>query len=67
MTVANLLRRLKSHDADLPVVVRARWHLGGEAVPVEFELQLVVCEMERDTGDERVVLECEDADEETGR
>ena len=61
MTVKELIRWLTAQDGELPVIVRCRWpgQDAGEAPPDdEFNPYLVVGDMDPDTADDIVVLEC---------
>ena len=65
MTVKELIRSLTAQDGDLPVIVRCRWpgQDAGEAPPDdEFDPYLVVGDMDPDTADDVVVIECKQTD-----
>jgi hypothetical protein len=61
MTVKELIRSLTAQDAELPVIVRCQWpgQDAGEAPPDdEWDPYLVVGDMDPDTADDIVVIEC---------
>lgn len=58
MTVKELSDTLQGLDGELPVIVRARW-TGEAPAHDEFEPKFCTEELERDTGDHQVVIECQ--------
>ncbi len=65
MTVKELIARLIAWDSERPVIVRCRWpgQDAGEAPPDDdFDPYLVVGDMDPDTADDVVVIECKQTD-----
>ena len=68
MQVKELIHHLTAQDGELPVIVRCRWPRqdNGEAPPDdEFDPYLVVGDMDPDTADDVVVIECKQPDDES--
>jgi len=64
VTVKELITRLAAHDIDLPVIVRCEWNGREDGDPPPdrtFDADFVVAEMDADTADERVIIECNQA------
>lgn len=66
MTVKELTTKLAAHDGELPVIIRCEWsgREGGEPPPdPTFDPEFVVAEMDVDTAEERVIIECDQDDD----
>lgn len=65
MTVKELTKRLSAHDGVLPVIIRCQWEgqAAGDPPPdPTFDAWSVVAEMDPDTGEESVIIECDQTD-----
>lgn len=62
MTVKELTTRLSAHDGSLPVIIRCEWEgrdAGDPPPDRTFDPRFVVLEMDSDTAEENVVVECD--------
>jgi hypothetical protein len=62
MTVADLLKKLTLYDENLEVYVRCTWE-GDEPVGNVFSPHTVVQDIDHDTADDFVAIECDQDDD----